>query len=128
MTATSLATELSPPTLQAPLPYGPEEPNVLCYYDGPHLAWVGTHGAFDLLGMALPEVAGSKWPFLVFALTSEQRHALESDQITLRAAVLEAAGHWFLSDYGAPQEAPLASVLELPEDWLPGDVTLHLPQ
>ena len=94
--------------------------DVLVYYDGPQLFWLPCDGR-RLLAFALP--AGGRWPFLVVELTDAQAAAVETSGLTLRAACLAAVGRWLLADYDA-QPLVLEPVLTIPEDWLPGDVTL----
>ncbi|MBU9200442.1 hypothetical protein KTD31_03615 [Burkholderia multivorans] len=96
-------------------------PDVLCYYDGPLLFWLPVEGR-RLLAVALPDEAGH-WPFLVVEVTDAQALALESNQLTLRAAVLAAGARWHLRDYDA-ETLVLESLDSVPEAWLPGDVML----
>jgi hypothetical protein len=96
-------------------------PDVLCYYDGPLLFWLPVEGR-RLLSVALPDEAG-RWPFLVVEVTDEQALALESNQLTLRAAVLAAGEKWHLRDYDA-ETLVLEPLDSVPEAWLPGDVML----
>jgi hypothetical protein len=104
-----------PPDLR---PFGGAD--VLVYYDGPQLFWLPCPDR-RLLAFGLPN--GGRWPFLVVELTDDQAAAVESNQLTLRAACLAAAAKWLMPDYDAA-DLMLEPLAALPDDWLPGDVTL----
>jgi hypothetical protein len=94
--------------------------SVLVYYDGPQLFWLPCPER-RLLAFCIPD--GGRWPFLVIELSSAQADAVETNQLTLRAACLTATAKWLMPDYDAP-ELILTPVAQIPEDWLPGDVML----
>lgn len=104
-------------------PFAPD--TTLLYYDGPLLFWLphATPG-FRYLAQALPETAEAPWPFLVTELTTTEGNALLSQQVTLRQATLSAAKHYFMPNYNDTQLVLQPLSLPLPEDWLPGDVTI----
>lgn len=109
-------------------PYGPGEPDVFCYYDGPLLVRLPAQEGHEMLAMALPDIPGKAWPFLAFAVLPEQFQALLSDRCTLLHAVCQAQAHWLISDYGAVSrhlELEPLRFEDISEDWLPGDVFLY---
>jgi len=91
------------------------------YYDGPLLFWLPCDGR-RLLAMA---ILGSeyRYPFLVLELSDAQVLALESNQLSLRAASLEAQATWVIPDYDA-EELALVPLAAIPDEWLAGDVFL----
>ncbi len=101
-------------------PFGPEE--TLLYYDGPLLFWLPVEGR-HLLAVALFEEDDAAWPFLVSELSAETAAALKANELTLQRAVLDALAWYFLADYDA-EVLDFEPVQQVPEDWLPGDVTL----
>ena len=96
---------------------------MLVYYDGPQLFWLPCEGR-QLLAFALP--SGGRWPFLVIELTAEQVADLVNNKLSARAACIGAAEKWLMPDYDAA-ELVLEQLLDIPADWLPGDVMLGGP-
>lgn len=105
---------------RAERPFGGAD--VLAYYDGPLLMWL-PHAQQRLLAIALPDEAGI-WPFLVAQLDDDLASQLVGNRLTVRAAVLRATQHYFIHDYGA-ERLELRPLRVIPQEWLPGDVTLQ---
>lgn len=97
--------------------------DVLAYYDGPLIFWLPFLGR-RLLTFALPDDAGHH-PFLVLEVTEAQAQAFLTNKLTARRICLEATQAWLMPDYGA-DVLELAPLVAIPENWLPGDVMLHL--
>lgn len=117
--------DLSLPPIEVPISdhrrFGPNDPHVLWFSDGSLLLWLGQHQGLSLLAMALPDVEGCPWPFLVSAILPAQRRALETHRQTLRACVLGAAWQGLLQDYGAAPPLRLIPIQTVPDNWLPDD-------
>ncbi len=96
---------------------------VLAYYDGPLLFWLPVPGR-RLLTVMLPYEA-DRMPALVVELSEEQAGAMLANEVTMRSVVLSAKAAWHMADYSA-DTLVLTGVDHIPEEWLPGDVTLYL--
>ncbi len=97
--------------------------DVLAYYDGPLLFWLPVPGRRLLVVMLADEE--TRMPALVVELSEEQACAMLANQVTMRAVVLAAQAAWYMADYGA-DTLVMTAVDHIPDEWLPGDVTLFL--
>ena len=99
---------------------------VLMYYDGPLLFWLPSpQPQRRLLAVALFDIDGMAWPFLVADMGEAAATDLMENRLTLQAAVLTAPRAYLLRDYGA-DVLQLERLDAIPEDWLPGDAYLDI--
>ena len=105
-------------------PYSPAE--TLYYYDGPLLFWLPVAGRHVLAMAVLEEPeAGRPWPFILGELTAEAAEALLANKLTLLKAYLGASALHLIPDFGA-EVLSYQPLVDLPEQWQPGDVMLTL--